>query len=525
MLLIALALLAACAAPAAARDLAVAVPGQPGNDRTCDPCRTIAGALAKARSLPSADRIALGRGVYREDMTIDDPGIVSIWGLGAATVVAGRIGVSVPPGERLPDGSVRVYEYDPGRSAAFVDLALRPADGVVRARATNLILLDVDVAGRIHAQGAAVTLDGVSVTTPAAPPCEPAILVHGAPTRSLGGFPERYPAGAIARSVVRGATAVTVVDADLRVNRSILLADGPACSRDGVRVIDGGLTVEQSLIARSTDGALGAPAVNVGAGVYGDNATVQASLTTIGGPFDAGVSMTRCFLARSGCGGVYDLRGLAVAGARLTAVFGSDDIRRNALAWVVGTGPLRECSAQNRCRDTAGVDRDAGGRPRGNVFGELLEDPTLGPAWGWFPRAASPLVDAVTDNAGARAVGGTPDLVGGARPVPISPGGAALYDVGAYEHPTVLTSPERVPGLGGAGPAWAGVDLGPGGLVGGRRPPRPAAGPPRRRSSRARRGSRSCCRAAPARATSSGCGSSCRGRAGCRCGSTAPRAA
>lgn len=475
--LVALAALAVCAAPAAARDLSVAAPGQPGNDRTCDPCRTIQGALAKAESLPGVSVIALASGIYREDLVIDDPDTVSLWGTGPGTLLRGRLTVAVPPGVRLPGGAMRVYEYDPGRIVFLSDLALQPADGVVRIRDANLGLTGVDVNGRIRGERSALTLAESSVNGPSAAPCEAAVSLVGAPVTQLGGLPERHGAGLVSASLVSGGQGISVVEADLLVVGSLVIADATGCTGDAVRAVGGGVGIGASVLARGADGVLGAPGrALAGAAAYGDNATVSLVSTTIGGPFREGVRMVPCFVARNGCGGVYDLRGVAVAGAQYALSVAGDGIRPEGRAWIAGTGTYLRCPARTPCTEVAGVELDRAGRPTGNVFGQLVEDPTGGPETVWYPKATGILIDAVTDNAGwteatgFRTVGpdrGGRDAWGRPRPVPILPGRPALYDIGAWEHPTLDGAPPGLIADLGIGPDWADVQVAAGGIVGG----------------------------------------------------------
>ena len=466
--LIALAVGLAVAAPAAARDFPVAVPGQAGNDRTCDPCRTIAGALARARSLPGADTVSLGAGVYREDVTLDDPGGVGVWGRRFETVVRGRIVSSLPPPERLPGGGMRTYAYDPQRLSGFGNLVLQPTDGVVRVRAANLNLLGVDVEGRIEAEQAAVSLSETSVTTASVRPCAAALRLIGAPTSLRAGVPERHRAGVIVGSQIVGGTGIALAEADALVTASVVAADAAVCTGDAVRVVGGSVGIDGSVLARTIGFTLGAPgAAPGGSAVHGDNATVSVSSTTIGGSFATAVRMLPCFQAVNGCGGVYSLRGLAVAGAARTLDVSGDGIREDARHWIVGTGTFVRCPARAPCVETAGVERDRAGQPTGNVFGQLAEDPTLGPDYAWQPKPTGILIDAVTDNAGARAVGGAIDLFSRPRPVPILPGRPALYDIGAFEHPTLDSAPPSLIASLGVGPDWADVAVAPGGIVGG----------------------------------------------------------
>ncbi|MBM3681785.1 MAG: hypothetical protein FJW81_10820 [Actinobacteria bacterium] len=475
--LCALALGLVVAAPAAARELSVAAPGQGGNDRTCDPCRTIQGALMKAESLPGVSVISLAAGEYREDLLIDDPFTVSILGTGPGTLLRGRLTVAVPPGERLPGGSVRVYEYDPRRIVFLSDLALRP-DGLVQIRDANLSLTDVDVNGRIRGERSALTLVTSQVGGRDADPCGSAVRLNGAPVSGwLSDWPQRYGAGTISNSIVSGGRGITVVEADLLVGDSLVNADATGCAGDAVRVIGGSIAIEDSVLSRSADGVLGAPGRGVGgAAVYGDNATVFLTRTTIGGPFREGVWMAPCFLAQDGCGGLYDLRGVAVVGAQHALKVDSDRIHETGRAWIVGTGTYLHCPERAPCTEVAGVELDRAGRPTGNVFGQLLEDPTGGPETGWYPKATGILIDAVTDNwgwteaTGFRYVGpdqGVTDPYGRPRPVPILPGRPARYDIGAYEHPTLDGAPPGLLADLGIGPDWADVQVAAGGIVGG----------------------------------------------------------
>ncbi|MFM7693989.1 MAG: hypothetical protein ACKO7U_06760 [Actinomycetota bacterium] len=470
--LCALALGLVVAAPAAARELSVAAPGQGGNDRTCDPCRTIQGALTKAESLPGTEVISLAAGVYRESLVIDDPFTVSISGTGPGTLLRGRLTVAVPPGVRLPDGSVRVYEYDPRRIVFLSRLALQPADGVVQVRDANLSLTGVDVNGRIRGERSALTLAKSSVSGPSdALGCEAAVLLIGAPVSGLLGLPERHGAGIISESIVSGGEAIAVVEADLLVDGSLVIADATGCAGDAVRVIGGGIGISDSILARSADGVLGAPGRAVArAAVYGDNATVSVFRTTIGGPFREGVRMVPCFVAQNGCGGVYDLRGVAVAGAQHALSVEAERIRQAGRSWIVGTGTYLRCPPRAPCTEVAGVERERAGQPTGNVFGQLLEDPTGGPETLWYPKATGILVDAVTDNTGARNVGpdqGVTDFPGRPRPVPIMTGRPARYDIGAFEHPTLDGAPPGLLADLGIGPDWADVQVAAGGIVGG----------------------------------------------------------
>jgi hypothetical protein len=249
----------------------VAEPGQPGNDRTCDPCRTIAGALARARALPGTDSIRLGNGIYREDVTIDDPGGVWIVGRARGTALRGRVAVRLPPPQRLPGGGIVTYQFDPNRVGGFQFLQLEPTDGVMRVRAATLALYDASVVGRIEAEQAAVSLNNTYVETPSAPPCAAALRLVGAPTSERAGVVERWSAGWVVDSALWGAQGSrssrqgSASPAPLR-SPTRRAAPATRCGWSAATSGSGGnVGIENSVPARSSGFTLGAPGVAPGA--------------------------------------------------------------------------------------------------------------------------------------------------------------------------------------------------------------------------------------------------------------------
>ena len=70
----------------------VASPGQPGNDLSCTPCSTIAGALTRTQIMPGTDTIKLGAGTYNEAVSITVGNPVNLVGNGMSGPNATTLG-------------------------------------------------------------------------------------------------------------------------------------------------------------------------------------------------------------------------------------------------------------------------------------------------------------------------------------------------------------------------------------------------------------------------------------------------
>lgn len=435
-------LLAACvaSAPADAAQFSVASPtALQASDATCSPCRTIQGAVRRAGINPGHDIIQLGVGTYVENVIISDQDTLVMNGRGAATKIRGRITIGLPARDRngrpvAPAGFFRTVGFG---------LMVIESDGV--ALTTSKVAVDlssVAVIGSIQVRSASIDLRNTSVYSSG---CGAAIALSGSSTYTdpeTGN--ELYNDLRASRTIVSGAAAVVADDSiGVIYNASLAVARSAANCQQTAAIKATGADTHVNLYGAAIIAEGSAPTWGIrqagGAGLYNS--------VTISGAFKGGLQVINDGFAR-----------IEATAIDVSTPFAIDELgafslnaRPGAamLTWVYSSGMAQRRAGQPALGDT----------------NHLSIPLALGP-YG-YPTAASPLLDAITDNTGQRQVffgdrGGC-NAGCGQRPVPAITGRPALFDVGGWERPTdaIIDAPSGM----GWGPSWLNPQLQVGGIV------------------------------------------------------------
>jgi len=419
-------------AQAANYPVAKADSGQ-GSDATCNPCRTVMGALRFAMRNAGDDRVLLGTGTYRGNLIIRDANRVSIAGVGARTVIAGNVDIGTPNRDDLyvPDSS-RGW----GRSVTFTGLVLSSPGEAISAERVDVVITDASVVGTVNVLSAALDAYRSTIT---ANGCSPGIVLD---VGDIGDAAHSLEQGLdvasnVVQTSVRGAPVITyrgsrnVFDL-LLVNQSLLNGSVSGCPP----LIHHALSVGADGFAQIANTLILSPNVAGGAGINVTDSLVYATLSTISGAYDVGISSVRARVISQGM--VIDGPPIAVdatgGGNRPVGAFELDYTFASGVARLGGgavAGPSNRFSTQ-----------------LGLFFGS--------------PGETSPILNAIPAGFSFDVVQEMlPRLAfnGVERPQPFIIGGPELYDAGAIEQPAsslaIVVPP--VPG-----PVWV-----PGRVLGG----------------------------------------------------------
>ncbi|MCX6391031.1 MAG: hypothetical protein NTX95_00840 [Actinobacteria bacterium] len=281
----------ACAgvAQAANYPVANADSGQ-GSDATCNPCRTVMGALRFAMRNAGDDRVLLGTGTYRGNLVIRDANRVSIAGAGARTVIAGNVDIGTPNRDDLyvPDSS-RGW----GRSVTFTGLVVSSPGEAISAERVDVAITDASVVGTVNVLSAALDAYRATIT---ANGCSPGIVLD---VGDIGDAAHSLEQGLdvasnVVQTSVRGAPVITyrgsrnVFDL-LLVNQSLLNGSVAGCPP----LIHHALSVGADGFAQIANTLILSPNVAGGAGINVTDSLVYATLSTISGAYDVGISSVR----------------------------------------------------------------------------------------------------------------------------------------------------------------------------------------------------------------------------------------
>ena len=434
---LALAALFACAGAVQAANYSVAnADSAQGSDATCNPCRTIRGALWFAARHAGDDRVLLGTGTYRGNLVIRDAARVWIAGAGARTVIAGNVDIGTPNRDD-------VYLVDAfrgaGRSVTFSGLVVSSPGEAISADRVDVWIADAAVVGTVNVSSAALQAARSTIT---ANGCSPGIVLD---VGNIGDAAHPLEVGQnvgsnVIETSVRGAPVITyrgsrnVFDL-LLVNQSLLIGDVAGCP---VRNNAGGhaLSVGADGFAQIANSLILSPSVGGAAAINVTDSLVYATLSTISGPYDVGISSVRSRVISQGM--VIDGPPTAVdatgGGNRAVGAFELDYTFASGVARLGGgavAGPSNRFSTQ-----------------LGLFFGT--------------PGESSPILNAIPADYPFDVVQEMlPRLAfnGVERPQPFILGGVELFDAGAIEQPAsslaIVVPP--VPG-----PVWV-----PGRVLGG----------------------------------------------------------
>ena len=436
LLTVVLALIAllACAGAVQAANYSVAnADSAQGSDATCNPCRTIRGALWFAARHAGDDRVLLGTGTYRGNLVIRDAARVWIAGAGARTVIAGNVDIGTPNRDD-------VYLVDAfrgaGRSVTFSGLVVSSPGEAISADRVDVWIADAAVVGTVNVSSAALQAARSTIT---ANGCSPGIVLD---VGNIGDAAHPLEVGQnvgsnVIETSVRGAPVITyrgsrnVFDL-LLVNQSLLIGDVAGCPR----AIGHALSVGADGFAQISNSLILSPSVGGAVGINVTDSLVYATLSTISGPYDVGISSVRSRVISQGM--VIDGPPTAVdatgGGNRAVGAFELDYTFASGVARLGGgavAGPSNRFSTQ-----------------LGLFFGT--------------PGESSPILNAIPADYPFDVVQEMlPRLAfnGVERPQPFILGGVELFDAGAIEQPAsslaIVVPP--VPG-----PVWV-----PGRVLGG----------------------------------------------------------
>ena len=415
----------------------------PGNDATCDPCRTITGALRKAAARSGDDRILLGNATYVERLVIRDNDAVWIEGRGAGSVIAGQVDIAPPRRDDL------YVEGAHGRNVALSSLAVRNPTGAITSNRVDVGIADATIYGTVWVENAGAWVGRSTIVSEG---CVPALTINAGDVGRANPLEQGMTvSSSVVRSTIVGHPAIfyqgaTDVFDSLFVQRSLALtglAGCPSNSAQAVTVRDNGFAqIANSLLRVATPGA-GGKAISV------TDSLVYATLSTITPGFATGISSVRSRVIS---------QGMAIDGPAV-AVDGTEGAFELSYTFASGAARLSGIAVPGAT----------------NVFSTplLLENGS--------PTAASPLIGAIPwgFNFNAIALEAYKDSYNGVwRPAATFVGGLPKYEAGAIEVPAAWLGTPVMPDF--QGPVWLPGRVGAGGVdvdLGGVGLPAPAGAP------------------------------------------------
>lgn len=389
-------------AQGATYDVADADSGQ-GNNDTCAPCRTIGAALRRAALNPGQDRVLLGVGTYRTGIVvIRDPAGLVFQGHGGRTALDGMIDVGLPAGLIYGGGS---------RIVQIFDMAVSNPTGVaIRSNRVDVDVGRASVYGSVNVVNAGGSLYQASVI---ADGCRPAFTVdvgdvgdaaHNLEVSDV--FSSVWRSTVVGQPAVRYRGSANVFESML-VTRSWMLSGLAGCPRqNGQALWVGGQGIAQMFnsIAATADGA--------SAAIVASDAVLFATLSTIVGPFDVGITAVNARVVS---------QGMAIDGPPIAVdATGGGNVP-------LGTFQLDYTFASGRAR-LGGFAVDL---PTNRFATPLVT--TYG-----MPQAGSPLLNAIPGDFRFETLDPaalTTSYNDVARPQPFVTGGPPAYEVGAVEIP------------------------------------------------------------------------------------------
>jgi hypothetical protein len=405
----------------------------PGNDATCAPCLTIAGALRKAAATPGKDRILLGPARYPGNVVIRDNDAVWIEGVGARTLIEGTIDVATPRrGDRYVQGSI-------GRHVSLSSLVISSPARAVSSDRVDIWIADASIYGAVWVANAGAS---VARSTIAGRGCAPALVIDAGNVGRVDPLEIGMSVSSVVgRSTILGQPAIayrgaTDVFDSLFVQRSLVGAGSVGCAPQTGQAItvggDGFAQVANSLLWANSPAA-------AGTAIAVTDSLVYATLSTITPGFATGISSVRSRVIS---------QGMAIDGPAV-AIDGT-----GGGAQALGAFELSYTFA-------SGLARLGGGAVAGatNRFSTplLLQDGS--------PTVGSPLIGAIPFGFSFNAIALEAYLDsynGVERPAAAIVGGPRAYEAGAIELPAAWPGVVVPPDF--QGPAWLPGRVGLGGV-------------------------------------------------------------